>query len=169
MANWQNVEAGEDIVALIENGAAAAFKEATGQDMPAGFKNWSFRKWQGSYVYGLEMDAAAKALAPKAKDAAPKGGNVAPADAETRKAVVAWVEYITAGHGKLNDVPEVIRAAVSRALQPVESLMPPTANAPTLLPPALPANAVPAKGTGMLSMAAVKAQLKRAEKARKAG
>lgn len=169
MANWQNIEASEDIVALIEQGAAAAFKEATGQDMPQGFKNWSFRKWQGSYVYGLEMDAAAKALAPKAKDAAPKGGNVAPADAETRAAIVAWVEYITAGHGKLNDVPEVIRAAVSRAMQPAESLMPPAAKAPALMPPAMPAKDAPAKGTGMLSMAAIKAQVRRAEKARKAG
>lgn len=172
MANWQNVEAGEDIVALIENGAAAAFKEATGQDMPAGFKNWSFRKWQGSYVYGLEMDAAAKALAPKAKDTAPKGGNVAPADAEARKAVLAWVEYITAGHGKLSDVPELIHPAVSRALQPVENLMPPTKKREpvSLMPPTKKeAPAVPPKGTGMLSMAAVKAQLKRAEKARKAG
>ena len=165
MANWQNVEAGEDIVALIERGAAVAFKEATGQDMPAGFKNWSFRKWNGAYVYGLEMDAAAKALTPKAKG----GGNVAPADAETRKAVVAWVEYITAGHGKLNDVPEVIRAAVSRAIQPpAESLMPP-AKTGSLLPPALPAKEPPAKGTGMVSSAALKAALKRAEKARKAG
>lgn len=169
MANWQNVDVQDDIVALIREGVRAAFKEATGQDMPENFSNWSFQKRNGTFIYGIEMDAAARALAPRAKDAAPKGGNVAPTDAETRKAIVAWVEYITAGHGKLNDVPEVIRAAVSRALQPVESLMPPAAKAPTLLPPALPAKDAPAKGTGMISSAALKAQMRRAEKARKAG
>lgn len=151
MANWQNVEAPAALVEMIQKAAREAFAEATGQEMPEGFGNWSFRKMRGEYIFGIEMEAAEKALASKAK----ASGNVAKHDGETRAAIVAWVEYLGAGNGKLQDVPEVIRAAVSRAMQPAaESLMPPTRKVESLLPPAKAEQKMPAKGMGVLSNAA---------------
>ena len=151
MANWQNVEASAALVEMIQKAAREAFEEVTGQAMPESFGNWSFRKMRGEYIFGIEMEAAEKALKPKA------GGNVAKHDGETRAAIVAWVEYLGAGNGKLQDVPESIRAAVSRAMQPAtESLMPPTRKAESLMPPAKGGAApkLPAKGVGVISNAA---------------
>lgn len=65
---WMNVGAGAAVVDAITKGVAGAFKEATGEDMPTGFGNWSFRKNKitKEWEYGIEMDAARKAIA-KAK------------------------------------------------------------------------------------------------------
>lgn len=63
-----NIGATAWVVEAIMKGAAAAFKEATGEDMPTGFGNWSFRKNKitKAWEYGIEMEAARKAIA-KAK------------------------------------------------------------------------------------------------------
>ena len=65
---WSNVAAGATVVEAITKGAAQAFREATGEDMPTGFGNWSFRKNKitKAWEYGIEMEAARKAIA-KAK------------------------------------------------------------------------------------------------------
>lgn len=70
---WMNVAASAAVVEAITKGLAGVFKEATGEDMPVGFGNWSFRKNKitKAWEYGIEMDSARKAVA-KAKAAAEK-------------------------------------------------------------------------------------------------
>lgn len=136
MANWQNVTASEDLVEMIQSEVAAAFKEATGREMPEGFGNWSFQKRRGEYSFGIEMDAAEKALS-----GTKRSGNIPVADAEMNTAIREWVEYITAGDGALGDVPLVIREAVERGLRPTSLRPPAKAKQPDSLRP-------PAKGKG---------------------
>lgn len=165
MANWKNVPVQDDIAALVLEGVKAAFQDATGQDMPEGFSNWSFGKRNGSFSYGIEMEAAAKALAKAG------GGNMPVLDAETRAYCEAWAKVVAAAPARLSEVDADVRDVVARLAKPTAGgrKMPEEAKPGRVMPATEATAAVPAKGTGMLSMAAIKAQIRRAEKARKAG
>lgn len=155
MAEWFNADASEELMEAIRAEVAVAFREATGQDMPTGFSNWSFNNKTAdkTWRFGIAMDSAARALAGSASRKT--GGNVPKHDAETVKEIEAWVRYIQAGKGKVQDAPEDLHAAISRALKPVASRLPP-AEKVSRLPPEEDTGAakLPAKGVGMISNAA---------------
>ena len=165
MANWQNVPVQDDIAVMVLEGAKAAFKEATGQDMPEGFSNWSFGKRNGSFSYGIEMDAAAKALA-KAN-----GGNMPVLDAETRAYCEAWAKVVAKDPARLSEVDADVRDVVARLAKPTAGgrRMPEEAKPGRVMPATEAAPTTPPKGAGMVSSAALRAQMRRLEKARKAG
>lgn len=166
MANWQNIPVEDEILALIREGVQAAFQEATGHEMPEGFTNWSFQKRNGSFSYGIEMDAAAKALS-KVNGR----GNVQVLDAETRRYCEEWAKVVAKDPARLSEVDADVRDVVARLAKPTAGgrKMPEEAKPSRVMPATDATPAAPAKGTGMLSRAAIQAQIKRAEKARKAG
>ena len=141
MANWQNVAASDELVEMIQNEVSAAFKEATGHAMPEGFSNWSFQKRRGEYIFGIEMDAADKALNKPAAKPSQQGGNIPVHDAEMQLAIREWVECILEGDATLDAVPLVIREAVGRGLQPTNLRPPQKVKEPESLRP-------PGKGKG---------------------